>query len=292
MKSRNYPTEISADIRPSRRVSAQLERLRGNNRCIRTTAFVYEWQSGTRTALDKSGRGNRGQILPHRIFNRLNTSLERWLPEQRLFLRSVNSTRFVRLRPLTQLVALGGTAAVFAWSIVASSILVIDSISSGSSREQVLRAQSAFEERLDQLSGERDARAAEAAAAQNRFSVALDQVSQMQSQLLSSEERRRELETGMGAVQTTLRDTIHERDTAATRADTLTAAIEDRTGAPLPQAGRSEEFSVALDILSGELKQTSSQRDDALADAEVARGEAEVLATERDLILALSLIHI
>ena len=213
-------------------------------------------------------------------------SLERWLPEQRLFLRSSNATRFVRLRPLTQLAALGGTAVIFGWSIVASSILVIESISSGTSRDQVLRAQSAFEARLDELSAERDARAAEAAAAQSRFAVALDQVSQMQSQLLSSEERRRELETGIGAVQTTLRDTIVERDSAATKAETLTAAIEDKSGLPLPEAGRAEEFSVALDILSGELKQTSSQRDEAIASAEQARGRAEELAVERDLIVA------
>ncbi|MCQ0971695.1 DUF5930 domain-containing protein [Paracoccus sp. TK19116] len=218
--------------------------------------------------------------------NRLNSSLERWLPEQRLFLRSANATRYVRLRPLTQMVALGGTAAIFGWSIVASSILVIESISSGTSRDQVMRAQSAFEARLDELSAERDARAAEAAAAQSRFAVALDQVSQMQSQLLSSEERRRELETGMGAVQTTLRDTIEQRDSAATKAETLTAAIEDKSGKPLPEADRAEEFSVALDILSGELKETSDQRDEALASAEQARGQAEQLTVERDLIVA------
>ncbi|MDO5704868.1 MAG: DUF5930 domain-containing protein, partial [Paracoccus sp. (in: a-proteobacteria)] len=76
--------------------------------------------------------------MPGRILNRLNTSLERWLPEQRLFLRSDNATRFVRLRPLTQIFAFGGTAVVFGWSIIASSILVIDTISSGSSRDDIL----------------------------------------------------------------------------------------------------------------------------------------------------------
>ncbi|WP_232816633.1 M23 family metallopeptidase [Paracoccus zhejiangensis] len=220
------------------------------------------------------------------ITNRLNSSLERWLPEQRLFLRSDDSTRFVRLRPLTQFVAIGGTTLVFGWAILASSILAIDSISAGSSRDQVLRAQSAFEERLEQLSAERDARAADAAAAQNRFTVALDQVSKMQSQLLASEEARRELETGMGAVQSTLRTAITERDSAQDEAKTLTAAIEDNTGQPLPQAGRNEEFSVALDILSGELKQASSQRAEAVAEAEEARQTAEEIAVERDEILA------
>lgn len=220
------------------------------------------------------------------ITNRLNSSLERWLPEQRLFLRSDDSTRFVRLRPLTQAVALGGTTLVCGWAILASSILAIDAISAGSSRDQVLRAQSAFEERLEQLSAERDARAADAAAAQNRFTVALDQVSKMQSQLLASEEARRELETGMGVVQSTLRDAITERDSAQDEAATLTATIEDSTGKPMPQAGRTEEFSVALDILSGELKHASSERAVAVAEAEEARQTAEEIAVERDEILA------
>lgn len=222
-----------------------------------------------------------GHALAFGISHRLNSALERWLPEQRLFLRSEDSTRFVRLRPLTQAVAIGGTAVVFGWAILASSILVIDSISSGSSRDQVRRAQIAFEERLEQLSAERDARAAEAAAAQSRFSVALDQVSKMQSQLLASEEARRELETGMGAVQSTLRDAIVERDSAQ---DQVAARAED--GAPLPEAARSEEFSVALDILSNELKLASSQRAEAVAEAEQARMMAEELTIERDQILA------
>ena len=223
--------------------------------------------------------------MPARILNRLNAALEHYLPEQRLFLRSDNTTRFVRLRPMTQFVAIGGVAAVFGWSIVASSILVIDAISSGSSRDQVLMAQAAFEDRLDQLSAERDARAAEAVAAQKRFAVALDQVSRMQSQLLSSEERRRELETGMGVVQTTLRDAIVERDSAQTEAQSL-AANGDGSGAALPDSGRAEEFSVALDILSGELKQAAEQRAEAVEQAELARAEADEIATERDEIVA------
>ena len=40
-----------------------------------------------------------------RITHSLNSVLERWLPEQRLFLKSDRSTRFLRLRPATQLLA-------------------------------------------------------------------------------------------------------------------------------------------------------------------------------------------
>ena len=212
------------------------------------------------------------------VIDRLNSSLEKWLPEQRLFLRSDDTTRFVRLRPLTQLAGISGITVVFGWTLVASSFLVIDAVSSGNSRDQMLRAQSSFEERLDQLSAERDARAAEALAAQNRFTVALDQVSKMQTQLLKSEEQRREVETGLSAVQTTLRDAITERDQAQA---TLSAEAGDQA-AP----DRSDEFSVALDILSNELRSAADQRASAEQEAADAQLAAQELTVERDQILA------
>lgn len=210
------------------------------------------------------------------VMDRLNASLEKWLPEQRLFLRSDDTTRFVRLRPVTQMVGISGITLVFGWTLVASSFLVIDAVSSGNTREQIQRSQAAFEERLAELQAERDARAAEALAAQSRFAVALDQVSQMQSQLLSSEESRREMETGLAAVQSTLRDTLADRDTAVAAADAGTTPAPDRT----------EEFSVALDILSGELRSSVDQRSEAVEEAEAAKLTAQELTVERDQILA------
>lgn len=212
-----------------------------------------------------------------RITHSLNAALERWLPEQRLFLKSDKTTRFLRLRPATQLLALGGIALVFGWSIIASSILVIDAISAGSSRDQARRSQAAFETRLTDLSTERDSRAAEAAAAQNRFTVALDQVSRMQSQLLDSEARRRELETGLGAVQTSLQQAVktqHEAEADAAH------------GSGTSPAMRTAELQAALDILSGELKQAASDRADAVQQAQDAQRMAEAVTLERDQIVA------
>ncbi|WP_299363272.1 M23 family metallopeptidase [uncultured Paracoccus sp.] len=220
--------------------------------------------------------------MPHRIANRLNSALERWLPEQRLFLKSETSTRFVRLRPMTQAAALGGTAIVLSWSIVASSVLVIDAVGAGSSREQAARTQAALESRLNTLSQERDTRAAEAAAAQERFAVALDQVSQMQSQLLAAEERKRELETGLGVVQASLHDALVDRD----KARKLAAATTEQAAEAQPQAARAEEFSVALDILSDELASTAVERQLAERRATDASRKAEEMAVERDQLVA------
>ncbi|WP_240544731.1 DUF5930 domain-containing protein [Paracoccus sp. AK26] len=209
--------------------------------------------------------------------NRLNASLERILPEKRLHLRSDDESRFVRLRPLTQLVGISGITLAFGWTLVASSILAIDALSAGTSaRNQITATTSAFEQRLTELSQERDARAAEALAAQNRFALALDKVSQMQTQLLAAEERRRELEAGLDSVQSTLRSAIDERDSARAVAD----ATDDHSHV------HAEEVTAALDIVTGELRQAADERASAVQEAEAARQTAEELALEREQILA------
>lgn len=208
--------------------------------------------------------------------SRLNATLERLLPEKRLFLRSGENARFVRLRPATQLAALGGMGLVFGWTLVATSILAIDAVTTAGSRDGTMQTQAAVERRLAQLSAERDARAAEALAAQNRFAVALDQVSQMQTQLLASEEQRRELEAGLQVVQSSLGDALVARNDAL---GTLAADAQ-------PDAVRQDEVAAALDILTSELRQAADERASALQEAEAARSEAQELALERDEILA------
>jgi hypothetical protein len=114
------------------------------------------------------------------------------MPEKRLFLRSETGTRFIRLTPLSQIFTLFTSAAFIAWSIVATAIVLLDTIGSGNFRDQARRDQAIYEERLNALANERDTRAQEALTAQKRFNTALAQVSKMQSELLTSEDQRRE----------------------------------------------------------------------------------------------------
>ncbi len=198
------------------------------------------------------------------------------MPEQRLFLRSDSGTRFVRLRPWTQAVILSCSALTVAWMLVASAILLIDSIGSGGAREQVRLSYLAFEDRLEALSAERDIRAAEAAAAQERFTVALDQVSRMQSTLLASEERRRELETGIDLIQTTLRGAMTERDAALSDL----AQLSGESGATAATAGSLRDVTQTLTILTSALGRTAAERDAMANVADGARADADDIAFE------------
>lgn len=225
--------------------------------------------------------------MPKRVFSRIHTLLETHLPEQRLFLRSDSGTRFVRLRSATQAVILGSAALSLSWMIVATAILAMDSIGSESGREQARRAQMAYETRLDALSKERDLRAEEAAAAQARFAVALEQVSAMQSELLASEQRRQELETGIGVIQASLRKAMTERDTA--RSDLAAAASTGDATAPgmavtTAPANRNADVTASLEFMSAALQRTAAERDALEGTAEAARAEAADIAYEMKLL--------
>ena len=111
-------------------------------------------------------------------------------------------------------------------------------------RRQIARQQAMYEKRLSALSDDRDRRADEATRAQDRFALALEQVSAMQARLLASEDRRRELETGIDVIQSTLRRTIKERD-----------------GGSVTEAGRARDTAATVAFLSDQLGSAAQERD-------------------------------
>jgi len=202
--------------------------------------------------------GNRG-LKP--VVTRLFQKAERALPEQRLFLKSDDGTRFMRLSTATQLGILAGGALVLGWTIIATSVLLMDSLGSGSARDQALREQAMYGARLNDLSLERDTRAEEARKAQERFYIAMGQISDMQGRLLDSEERRAELETGINAIHDTLLTAMRDRDRAVDRAELVVSELEAATGTTNTQAGILAAKGATIEALSDRLMQTSESRD-------------------------------
>jgi len=213
---------------------------------------------------------------------RLHDLLERHFPERRVFLRSDSDTRFIRLRPGTQLIAATGACLIVAWTIIATAVLVMDSIGAGNLREQAKRELQTYEARLNALASERDRRAHEALAAQDRFSSALAQISAMQSELLASETRRRELETGLEVVQSTLRRAMGEREDAEREVARLASALDAGETAPGRASGSAGDPTV--EVLTAALADAAQERDKTLAEAEEALREADEMAYELRLV--------
>jgi murein DD-endopeptidase MepM/ murein hydrolase activator NlpD len=208
---------------------------------------------------------------------RAHAALERRFPERRLFLKSEDHTRFIRLRPGTQLLIWSGAAATVGWTILATAMVLMGSIGAGNYRDQAMRDRSVYEDRLEALAAERDQRALEAAATQDRFAAALRQVSVMQGELLGSERARAELEAGLATVQATLRDAMAAREVA--RAE-LAALATAQSEVPAVDAG---EMAEALDFATLALASTAAERDQLSTEAETATR----LASDLDLELRL-----
>ena len=212
----------------------------------------------------------------------LNTVLERYLPEKRLFLRSESSTRFVRLRPIAQAVILTGAAGYMAISLVATSVLVFEMIGSKDMRAVAQREQSYFETRMNTIAAQRDQSDSEAQAANARFAEAMDRVATMQGQLLAGEQRNMELQHGMDVLQTNLRTVMDQRNSATTRLAELESAD---TSADLARAGQQlAEVEQTLDFLMVALGDAAEERESMRTLADLTAQQVEHLALEYRLI--------
>ena len=211
-----------------------------------------------------------------RLAIKTHALLERLFPERRLFLKSETDTRFIRLKSETQLFAYLGVSVVVGWATIATAVLLMDSIGSSNFRDQAIRDQKNFEERLNVLSAERDARAVEARAAQERFNTALKQISAMQTELLASETRRHEAETGIDVIQSTLRDTIRERETARGQL----ADLREQTAGTAALAAAAESAPLPLSLMSEVLEDTAQERDQVVADARDAMHQRDAMELE------------
>ncbi|ASP21603.1 murein DD-endopeptidase MepM [Antarctobacter heliothermus] len=216
------------------------------------------------TARTLYGTGLGDSRVRSRLTIRFHALVERFFPERRLFLRSDTDTRFIRLRSETQAVAFVGLTALMGWTIVATAILLMDSIGAGNFREQAKREQITYQQRLNALSAERDARTAEALAAQDRFSAALRQVSVMQTELLDSEAHRRELETGIDVIQATLRDVMKSRENATKRLAELESDLKGEVA-----VARASGDDATVNLLTDALSRVAEERDQVIADAQL-----------------------
>jgi hypothetical protein len=137
---------------------------------------------------------------------------------------------------------------------------------------------------LNALATERDSRAEEAVKAQERFAFAMTQISEMQSTLLASEDRRKELETGLDVVQKTLRRTMRERDEARGEATELALALATETGSVRAESARSKDVEATLAYMTDALGATAGERDELARVAHQTQSEYEMAMLERRLL--------
>lgn len=218
----------------------------------------------------------------YQILEKTKSTLSTVFPERRIFLRTDTETRFLRLKPSSQAIAIFGAAILVGWSIMATAILLMDSIGSGNFREQAKRDQQTYQERLDYLASERDFRAKEALAAQNRFNLALDEVSNMQASLIASEIKREELRRGLVTMQNKLQTSVEEYELVEQSLGQLTEQINEKPGSDTTNGPASPD-NVTLSALTALLERTATERDTLRAETEAAHQRSEQIELEKRL---------
>lgn len=209
------------------------------------------------------------------MLRRLRRKFAYHFPERRVFIRTDDETRFLRLSAAHQFSMIVGMALLVGWSVLAAALLFIDSIGAGNFREQAIRDQQIYQSRLNTLSQERDVRLNEATAAQKRFALALDQLGTMQEELLHSETRREELERAITIMQSKLASALK------TKRD-VTQELELAKGGVIG-AQKTPSNEALIRTLYKTIEELSNERDTFDANAQ----EAEALLEQTELQLAL-----
>ncbi|NBQ27068.1 MAG: M23 family peptidase [Rhodobacteraceae bacterium] len=193
-------------------------------------------------------------------------------------MKSDEDTRFIRLRPSVQASVFFVLASLLAWVIIATSILVMDNIGAGNFREQALRDQESYQQRLNYMSQERDIRAEEATKAQRRFDEALEQVSIMQTELLDADLKRRELIAALETTQTKMRRVLQDSNAAKQELSILKSDNPELV-AQLNQSN-SGANSDQLSFLTKTLNDTASERDRLEREAQAALDKVNEIEME------------
>lgn len=196
----------------------------------------------------------------------MKNALDKYLPEQRIYIKMDRSTRFLTLKSKSQLFIGIVATTSFSWLMIATAIIGLDMLSASPANQQAKESKQAYELRINTLSAERDRRALEAQAAQEQFYIALNQISQQQTDLLEAEEHRRELATGLHIMQTKLQDAVKARDTAMQNSDELLAELQDVTGSKTTHLDAAQELNKTLALMSSELDKSVDTRENLAAE--------------------------
>lgn len=195
-----------------------------------------------------------------------NQSLSKFLPEQTMTIRSRAEKREITFSPLGRLTGfIGGTLAV-GWLIVATSATVSSYFESDSAEARSLALQDAYELRLAELATERDDFAIQAQATQNRFNLALTQVSAQQDELIAAMTVQNEQQITLFALQRQLNSATAERNAAQSSLDGLQTEFAQMSEGNGPRDSSETELTNTLLSMNDALSGAVQDRDMAIAE--------------------------
>ena len=196
-----------------------------------------------------------------RLFNSVNKSLSRFLPEQTLVIRTHVDKRELTFTPMARVFLLIGTTVAIGWIMVATTATISSVFESDSAQSSSESLQDAYERRLAELSDERDAFGLQTQAMQAKFALALKQVSAQQDELIDAMTVQNEQQITLFALQRKLNSVTAERNAAQVGLDGLQAEFEAATKDDGPRQSSEHELMATVAALNEVLDETLQRRD-------------------------------
>ncbi len=209
-----------------------------------------------------------------------NRTLSKFLPEQTLVLRGRTGEQEITFSPLARLGLLVATVATVGWVLVATVATISIRFESDSAEARSIALQDAYEQRLAELSAERDDFARQAQATQARFNQALQQVALQQDDLIASMTVQNEQRITLFALQQKLNSAMAERNAAQQALDGLQAEFAKLAEGNGPRESSESELKYTLKAMNAILEDAVKTRDESLAYTEELQAQIEATAAK------------
>ena len=204
---------------------------------------------------------------------KLNAVLSRWLPEQRLFAKTDDRTRFLRLSPVAQLAGGACLAALIGWT----GYLTAAQLSNAELGARVTGAEQRlidiYEMRIARLEGERRQLAERLSESRVGMAFAAEEAAETHASLGQALAEVARLSATAASHRSQLAELAAAQAAAQSRSDALDAQLAAATADHAIAADRLAASDAALADLAAALDRTAVERDSA-------RGDANALLTE------------
>ena len=221
--------------------------------------------------------------MTRRVSAGINAVIGRWLPEQRLFAKSGDRTRFVRLSPLSQLAGAACVAALIGWT----GYLTVDSLSRAQFGKELVatdaRVASIYEARIARLEDERRLLADRLSESRAQAALAAASTAEAHAALGAALADAKTLTATRTSHQMQLEALASTQLATLDRCDALDAELATLTANRVRLSRRLAASEAALSDLAAALEQTAADRDQAQGDASRLSSEVAALQSEYDL---------
>ncbi len=201
--------------------------------------------------------------------------------EKRVFIRSGETMRYMRVSRRAQVAMTLSCAALVGWSVFATASLMVSRMEHDAALDRVASLRTGYETRIAALSRRGDAIERKLTASEDRVSALSRELADNQRRIADSDLAERELSISVATLREKLRSAVTRRDAALRAAEAMRQGLEQAQDRLSHVKSSEEEWTVTIAAVSDALSDAVDARDAALSTTEELSAELETLQDER-----------